>query len=90
MTMSVVRIRHRKEEATAFADAARKAEQKGLVYGVGLEHRLDNPRDPNGEAVIGIAAREGLFRRSVGTRHSVTADAVGVASWHLDLARLTL
>jgi hypothetical protein len=55
--------------AIAFARAAREAEAKGLIYGVELEHRPDNPHDPNAIAVIGIAERKGWFKRTVDRWH---------------------
>lgn len=66
---SVVGVHHRKPMAIAFARAAREAEAKGLIYGVELEHRPDNPHDPNAIAVIGIAERKGWFKRTVDRWH---------------------
>ena len=66
-----------------FAQAARRAEAKGLVYGVELEHRPDNPHDANAIAVIGVAERSGWFRRRVDRWHigyldrEIAAEIVG-------------
>ncbi|WP_029583561.1 HIRAN domain-containing protein [Bradyrhizobium sp. URHD0069] len=66
---SIVGVHHRKANAIAFARAARRAEVKGLVYGVQLEHRPDNPHDTNAIAVIGVAEQKGWFSRSIGQWH---------------------
>lgn len=66
---SVVGIHHRKRDAIAFAKAARKAEQRGLVYGVHLEHQPNNPHDRNAIAVFGVADVKGWFRRRTGEWH---------------------
>jgi hypothetical protein len=69
MAESVVGVQYRKANAVAFARAARKAESKGLVYGVELEHRPDNAHDSNAIAVIGVAQRKGWFKRGVERWH---------------------
>lgn len=69
LTESVVGVHHRISNARAFARAAQKAEAKGLVYGVELEHRPDNPHDSNAIAVIGVAEYKGWFRRGVERWH---------------------
>lgn len=69
LTESVVGVHYRKADAVAFARAARKAEAKGLQYGVQLEHRPDNPADTNAVAVMGVAEQKGWFSRSVGQWH---------------------
>ena len=66
---SVVGVHYRKANAIAFARVARKAEAKGLQYGVQLEHRPDNPDDTNAIAVIGVAEQKGWFSRRVGQWH---------------------
>lgn len=66
---SVVGVHYRKADAVAFAHAAQKAEAKGLVYGVELEHRPDNPHDGNAIAVVGIAEEKGWFSRRLGRWH---------------------
>ncbi len=66
---SVVGVHHRKADAIAFARAARKAEAKGLQYGVQLEHRPDNAHDANAIAVIGVAEQKSWFSRKVGQWH---------------------
>jgi hypothetical protein len=66
---SLVGVHHRKADAIAFARAARKAEAKGLQYGVELEHRPDNPHDSNAIAVIGVAEQKGWFSRRIGRWH---------------------
>jgi hypothetical protein len=66
---SVVGVHHRKANAVAFARAAQRAEAKGLIYGVELEHRPDNPHDENAIAVIGLAERRGWFSRKVDKWH---------------------
>ncbi len=60
---SVVGVHHRKSDAAAFARAAHECERKGLIYGVELEHRPDNPHDKNAIAVIGVAEQKGWLRR---------------------------
>jgi len=83
LTESVVGVHYRKADAIAFARAARKAEAKGLVYGVELEHRPDNEHDPNAIAVIGFAERKGWFKCTVNRWHigyldrDIAAEIVG-------------
>jgi hypothetical protein len=69
LTESVVGVHHRKADAIVCANAARKAEAKGLQYGVQLEHRPDNPHDSNAIAVIGVAEQKGWFSRRIGQWH---------------------
>ena len=66
---SIVGVHHQKAEALTFARAARRAEEKGLLYGVQLEHRPDNPHDANAIAVIGVAEQKGWFSRRIGHWH---------------------
>jgi hypothetical protein len=66
---NIVGVHHRKADATTFARAARRAEAKGLQYGVPLEHRPDNPHDANAIAVIGVAEQKGWFTRRIGHWH---------------------
>ena len=66
---SVVGVHHRKADAIAVARAARRAEAKGLLYGVQLEHRPDNPHDANAIAIIGVAEQKGWFSRRTGQWH---------------------
>lgn len=66
----VVGVHHRKADATAFAEAARVAERKGLQYGLQLEHQPNNPHDPKAIAVYGVAEIKGIFRS-------------GVKEWHI-------
>lgn len=61
---SVVGVHHRKADAVDFPRAARKAEKKGLQYGVQLGHRPDNEHDANAIAAIGVAEEKGWFRAS--------------------------
>jgi len=65
MVESVVGVQYRRADAQAFVSAVRKAEQKGLVYGLQLEHRPNNPKDPNAIAVFGVAERKGWFKVGV-------------------------
>lgn len=65
----VVGVQHRKPNAQAFADAARKAENKSLQYGVQLEHQPNNPHDFNAIAVYGISEKKGFFSKSVAEWH---------------------
>ena len=66
---SIVGVHHRKADAITFARVARRAEAKGLQYGVQLEHRPDNPHDANAIAVIGVAEQKGWFSRRIGQWH---------------------
>jgi hypothetical protein len=66
---SVVGVHHRKADAIAFARAAKSAEANGLIYGVELEHRPDNPYDSNAIAIIGLAERKGWLKRTADRWH---------------------
>lgn len=66
---NVVGVQFYKSEAQVFADAARKAEKKGLQYGLQLEHQPNNPHDSNAIAVYGIAEIKGFFSKSQAEWH---------------------
>lgn len=59
----VVGIEYRKQDAFAFAKAARKAEQQGCIYGVRLELEPKNPVDRNAIMVWGVAENKGWLGR---------------------------
>ena len=59
----VVGIEHRRQEAFAFAKAARKAEQQGCIYGVRLELEPKNLVEKNAIMVWGVAESRGWLGR---------------------------
>lgn len=65
----VVGIQFRRDDAQAFAFAARAAERKKIKYGLQLEHQPNNPHDRNAIAVFGVAEVKGFFRSAVKEWH---------------------
>lgn len=60
----VVGIQHRRRDVLAFCDAVRKAEAKGLRYGIDVRPEPTNAHDRNALAVYGYAEAVSWFRRT--------------------------
>jgi hypothetical protein len=85
MVEKVVGVHHRKRDARAFVEAVRRAESKGLIYGLQLEHQPNNPHDRNAIAVFGVAEVRGWFRRGMREWHVGFLDRDLAAELHRDL-----
>lgn len=57
----VAGLAFRKPKVFQFARAVRKAELRGLPYGLTIERQPNNPIDPNAIAVYGVADMRGLL-----------------------------
>lgn len=53
---------HRKPDVIAFANAVRKAEKRGLKYGLMIERQPNNQHDRNAIAIYGVAEVKGWFK----------------------------
>lgn len=61
---NVAGVSFRKRAMLAFARAVRRAEDKGLGYGLRLLREPNNKHDPNAIAIYGFADVKGWFRKN--------------------------